>query len=108
MKTLGIIIGTQDEPVSKKYYKNNKKMLKVLKEYDVSMDYIPYDFAIFAEVNNLGKKYNVDSQLLKKLPVGINGKKLIKIDTKHIANGTLTFIFIIYIPFKYEKAFKYK
>ena len=56
MKTLGIIIGTQDEPVSKKYYKNNKKMLQVLKEYDVSMDYIPYDFAIFAEVKNLEKK----------------------------------------------------
>jgi len=60
MKTLGIIIGTQDEPVSKKYYKTNKKMLQVLKEYDVSMDYIPYDFAIFAEVKNLEKKYKVE------------------------------------------------
>jgi hypothetical protein len=24
------------------------------------MDYIPYDFAIFAEVKNLEKKYNVE------------------------------------------------
>ena len=48
MKTIGIIIGSDDEPISNKYYNKNKSALKVLEEYDIDLDYIPYDFAIFA------------------------------------------------------------
>ena len=29
MKKIGVIIGTEDEPVSQKYYKENKKILDV-------------------------------------------------------------------------------
>ena len=32
MKKIGVIIGTEDEPVSKKYYRNNKKIMKELQE----------------------------------------------------------------------------
>ena len=35
MKKIGVIIGTEDEPVSQKYYKENKKILDVLQEYDI-------------------------------------------------------------------------
>ena len=31
MKTIGVIIGTEDEPVSKKYYQKNKSFLQVSK-----------------------------------------------------------------------------
>ena len=30
MKTIGIIIGTEDEPITRKYYNKNKLSLKVL------------------------------------------------------------------------------
>ena len=50
MKKIGVIIGTEDEPVSMKYYRNNKGILKCLEEYDVYEDFIPYDYAIFAEI----------------------------------------------------------
>lgn len=56
MKKIGVIIGTEDEPVSQKYYKENKKILDVLKEYDIYNDYIPYDFAMFAEIKAHGEK----------------------------------------------------
>jgi|TARA_B110000503_G_C7104275_1_gene395240 hypothetical protein len=56
MKRIGVIIGTDDEPVSKKYYKDNKKIMKPLEEYDIYGDYIPYDFAIFAEIKDEGEK----------------------------------------------------
>ena len=50
MKTIGIIVGTEDEAVSNKYYKENKQTLQFLKQYGISMTYIPYDYAIFAEL----------------------------------------------------------
>ena len=56
MKIIGVIIGTEDEPVSKEYYKKNKKILECLEEYDIYPDYIPYDFAIFAEIKHQGGK----------------------------------------------------
>lgn len=56
MKIIGVIIGTEDEPVSQKYYKKNRKILDVLQEYDIYGDYIPYDFAIFAEIKSYGEK----------------------------------------------------
>src|SRR6056300_939076 len=56
MKKIGVIIGTEDEPVSQKYYKKNKKIMDVLQEYDIYGDYIPYDFAIFAEIKSHGEK----------------------------------------------------
>ena len=61
MKRIGVLIGTDDEPVSNKYYRENKKLLQVLTqyEYDIS-DYIPYDAAIFAEIHSEGKKNNFE------------------------------------------------
>ena len=56
MKTIGIIIGTDDEPISQSYYQKNKNILKVLEEYDIYPDYIPYDYAIFAEIKHYGEK----------------------------------------------------
>ena len=56
MKTIGILIGTEDEPVTKKYYQKNKVSLQFLKEYGISMDYIPFDYAIFAELKKQGEK----------------------------------------------------
>lgn len=56
MKTIGIIIGTEDEAVSKDYYKKNKDSLVFLKEYDIYSDYIPYDYAIFAELKKQAEK----------------------------------------------------
>ena len=56
MKKIGVIIGTEDEPVSQKYYKENKKILDVLQEYDIYGDYIPYDYAIFAEIKAHAEK----------------------------------------------------
>jgi glutathione synthase/RimK-type ligase-like ATP-grasp enzyme len=56
MKRIGVIIGTDDEPVSKKYYKDNKKIMKPLEDYYVYGKYIPYDFAIFAEIKAHGEK----------------------------------------------------
>ena len=35
MKTIGIIIGTNDQAVSREYYLKNKKKLQILKEYDL-------------------------------------------------------------------------
>jgi len=58
MKTIGVLIGTSDEPVTKKYYNSNKHKLKFLKEYDIYSNYIPYDYAIFAEIKYLGEKNN--------------------------------------------------
>ena len=60
MKTIGVLIGTNDEPVSNKYYKLNKHKLKFLKEYDIHGDHIPYDFAIFAEIKYLGNSKNIN------------------------------------------------
>ena len=56
MEIIGIIIGTEDEPISKDYYNKNKSSLKVLEEYDIYKDYIPYDYAIFAEIKKYGEK----------------------------------------------------
>ena len=56
MKTLGVLIETTDEPVSKKYYTKNRESLQFLKEYGIYMNYIPYDYAIFAEIKNQGDK----------------------------------------------------
>ena len=56
MKKIGVIVGTEDEPVSQKYYRTNKKIMKPLEEYDIYGDYIPYDYAIFAEVKAHGEK----------------------------------------------------
>ncbi len=56
MKTIGILIGSEDEAVSKKYYQKNKSSLQFLKEYGISMNYIPYDYAIFAELKKQGEK----------------------------------------------------
>ena len=56
MKKIGVIVGTEDEPVSQKYYKTNKKIMKPLEEYDIYGDYIPYDYAIFAEIKAHGEK----------------------------------------------------
>jgi len=60
MKTIGVLIGTTDEPVSNKYYKSNKNKLKYLKEYDIYSDFIPYDYAIFAEIKHIGNKNNIN------------------------------------------------
>ena len=60
MKTIGIIIGSDDEPISNKYYNKNKSALKVLEEYDIDLDYIPYDFSIFAEIKKQGKQKGVN------------------------------------------------
>jgi hypothetical protein len=56
MKTIGIIVGTEDEAISKSYYQKNKTSLQFLKEYGISMSYIPYDYAILAEVKKQGEK----------------------------------------------------
>jgi len=56
MKTIGITIGTEDESVSKKYYQKNKASLQFLKEYGISMNYIPFDYAILAELKKQGEK----------------------------------------------------
>ena len=66
MKTIGIIVGTEDEAISKKYYKENKESLQFLKQHGISMTYIPYDYAIFAELKKQGEKkgFNV---------IGLNG-----------------------------------
>ena len=56
MKTIGVIVGSVDEAVSKKYYQKNKSSLQFLKEYGISMNYIPYDYAIFAELKKQGEK----------------------------------------------------
>lgn len=60
MKTLGILIETIDEPVSKKYYEKNKQSLQILKNYGIYMNYIPYDYAIFAEIKKQGDKLGVN------------------------------------------------
>ena len=56
MKTIGVLIGTSDEPVTKKYYNSNKHKLKFLKEYDIYSNHIPYDYAIFAEIKHESNK----------------------------------------------------
>ena len=56
MKTIGIIVGTEDEAISKQYYQKYKQSLQFLKEYGISMSYIPYDYAILAEVKRQGEK----------------------------------------------------
>ena len=56
MKKIGVIIGTDDEPVSPKYFRENKAIMKPLEEYNIYGDYIPYDFAIFAEIKAYGEK----------------------------------------------------
>ena len=60
MKTIGVIIGTEDEPVSMKYYRNNKTLLKCLEEYDIYSDFIPYDYAIFAEIKHAAKNTKIE------------------------------------------------
>ena len=58
MKTIGIIIGTDDEPISKKYYQKHKKKFECLNEL-INLDYIPFDYALYAEAKVFEKKYNV-------------------------------------------------
>ena len=41
MKKICVIVGTEDEPGSQKYYKTNKKIMKPLEEYDIYGDYAP-------------------------------------------------------------------
>ena len=60
MKTIGIIIGTEDEIVSRKYYNTNKQILKCLEEYGIYKDFIPYDYAIFAEIKHESKKSDIN------------------------------------------------
>ena len=66
MKTIGVIIGTEDEPVSKKYYQKNKSFLQVLKEYDISMNNILKAVEKF-DVKTLVFYPNVDANNSKKL-----------------------------------------
>ena len=60
MKTIGVVIGTNDEPVTDEYYSKNEKTLSTLEEIDVFSDYIPYDYAIFAEIKRVGEKNNFE------------------------------------------------
>ena len=60
MKTLGVLIETEDEAVSRKYYQKNKASLQFLKEYGIYMSYIPYDYAIFAEIKKQGEKNGIN------------------------------------------------
>ena len=60
MKTLGVLIETEDEPISKKYYQKNKGSLQFLKEHGIYMNYIPYDYAIFAEIKKQGEKKGIN------------------------------------------------
>ena len=60
MKTLGVLIETEDEAVSGKYYQKNKDSLQFLKEYGIYMSYIPYDYAIFAEIKKQGEKNGIN------------------------------------------------
>jgi hypothetical protein len=59
MKTFGIIVGTNDQPISKKYYLKNKTKFECLKDLLDDLNYIPYDYAIYAEAKSHEKKYNV-------------------------------------------------
>ena len=49
MKTIGIIIGTDDEPITKKYFLKNKQKFECLNELLETLDYIPFDYALYAE-----------------------------------------------------------
>ena len=48
MKTIGIIIGTDDEPITKKYFLKNKKKFECLNKLLETLDYIPFDYALYA------------------------------------------------------------
>lgn len=58
MKIIGIIIGSDDEPISKKYYLKNKKKFECLEEL-IDLNYIPFDYALYAEAKVFEKKYDV-------------------------------------------------
>ena len=60
MKTIGILIGSEDEPISRRYYLKNKKKFECLNDLIDSFDYIPYDYALYAEAKAFEKKYNVN------------------------------------------------
>ncbi len=59
MKTIGIIIGSDDEPISKKYYLKHKQKFECLNELLETLDYIPFDYAIYAEAKSFEKKYDI-------------------------------------------------
>ena len=59
MKTIGIIIGSDDEPITKKYFLKNKQKFECLNELLETLDYIPFDYALYAEAKSFEKKYNV-------------------------------------------------
>lgn len=54
--------------------------MRVIRYYPKSYHFILNDFlSILEEIKKpMGKKYKIDNQLLKKLPVGINGHKEIR------------------------------
>ena len=56
MKTIGIIVGTDDQPISKK---DCFKKYECLKNILDTLGYIPYDYAIYAGAKSYEKKYNV-------------------------------------------------
>ena len=56
MKTIGVVIGTTDEPVTEEYYSKHSNKLSHLEEYDIYSDYIPYDYAIYSEIKRVGEK----------------------------------------------------
>ena len=43
-----------------KYYRNNKGLLKCLEEYDIYSKFIPYDYAIFAEIKYAARNNKID------------------------------------------------
>jgi glutathione synthase/RimK-type ligase-like ATP-grasp enzyme len=59
MKTIGVVIGSTDEGIEPKYFKQKKASLKFLEEYGYTLPHIPYDTAIFAEIKHQAKKMNV-------------------------------------------------
>tara|TARA_B110000285_G_scaffold178888_1_gene201311 strand:- start:1050 stop:2045 length:996 start_codon:yes stop_codon:yes gene_type:complete len=56
MKTIGVVIGTTDEPITEEYYSKRANTLSHLEEYDIYSDYIPYDYAIYSEIKRVGEK----------------------------------------------------
>ena len=59
MKTIGVVIGSTDEGIEPKYFKQKKASLKFLEEYGYTLPHIPFDTAIFAEIKHQSKKMNV-------------------------------------------------
>jgi hypothetical protein len=60
MKKIGIIIGTEEEPITRQYYLKNKKKFECLRGLLDDLKFIPYDFALYAEAKSYEKKYNVN------------------------------------------------